>query len=150
MLLAGTLDVSAKTMLRHSQSLKFLREWHSPVKLIFQCGQSLGTVQVWGSSGIVTCQHTWCFSKFIVLTKLRFEIPQGMSLAGTLDVSETSMLRHSQGLRFFRECRSPAHLMFQLGQCFDTDKVWGSSEIVARRNTWCLSEVNAWVLSTVA
>ena len=45
-----------------------------------------------------------------------------MSLAGTLDVPARSMLRHSQGLRFLRECRTPVDLMFQLGQCFKTVK----------------------------
>ena len=194
MSLAGTLYISVRSMLRHIQSLRFLKECRSPAHLMFQRGQYFDTFKFRGFSGNVARRHTWsfsevntsaqskfevaqgmplagtldgstrsmlwhsqswgstekfihwhvwCFSKVNASTQSRFEIPQGMSLSGTLNVSETSMLRHSQGLRFFRKCRSPAHLMFQLGQCFDTDKDWGSSEIVARRNTWCFTGVNS-------
>ena len=117
MSLAGTLDVSAGSMLRHSYCLKFLRECRSPAQLIFQWDKSFDTVKVWGSSGNVARRHPWCFSQFNVLKP--------------------------QGSRFLRESRLPAHLMIQRGQCFDTVKVWGYSGNVARRHTWCLSEVNA-------
>ena len=104
-------------MLWYSQRLRFLRECHSLAHMMFQIGRCFDKVKVWGS--------------------------QGMSLAGTLDVPARSMLRHSQGLRFLRECRTPVDLMFQLGQCFKTVKAWGSSGNVAHRHTWCFSEVNA-------
>ena len=70
-----------------------------------------------------------------------------MSLTGTLDVSARSMLWHSQSMRFLREFCSPAHLMFQRSQCFDTFKVCGSSGNVARRCTWCFSEFNTSIQS---
>ena len=142
MLLTGIFDVSARSMFRYSQSLRFLRECRSPTHLMFQWCQSFDTVNVWGSSGNVARRHTWCFSKFNALTQSKFEIPQRMSLADTLDVSARSMLKHSQSLRFLKECRMPKHLMFQIGQGFDTVKFWGSSGNVACRHTWCFSEVN--------
>ena len=113
MSLADTLDVSARSMLRHSQSLRFLKECCTPKQLMFQIGQGFDTVKFWGSSGNVACRHTWCFSKINALTESKFEVPQGMSLAGTLDVSARSMLRHGQSLRFLRECCLPAYLMLQ-------------------------------------
>ena len=142
MSLASTLDVSVRSMLQHSQILRFLRECRTLEHLMFQWGQCFNRDKDWGSSGNVACLHTWCFSMVNALTQSRFTVPQGMSLASTLDVSARSMFWHSQGLRFLRECRSPAHFIFQLGQCFDTFKVWGSSRNVVRRHTWCFSEVN--------
>ena len=117
MSLAGTLDVSAGSMLRHSYCLKFLRECRSPAQLIFQWDKSFDTVKVWGSSGNVARRHPWCFSQFNVLKP--------------------------QGSRFLRESRLPAHLMIQRGQCLDTVKVWGSSRNVARLQPRCFREVNA-------
>ena len=139
----GKLDVSAKSMLWHSQGLRFLRECRLPAHLMFKWGQCFNTVKVWGSSGNIAHRHIWFFSEVNASTELKFEVPQGMLLAGILDASVSSMIWHSQGLRFFREFCSPAYLMFQLGQCFDTVKVWGSSGNVARRHTWCFSDVKA-------
>ena len=130
-------------MLWHSQNLRFVRECHLPAHFIFQRGQCIDTVNVWGSSRNVARRHTWCFSKFNALTQSKFEIPQRMSLADTLDVSARSMLKHSQSLRFLKECRMPKHLMFQIGQGFDTVKFWGSSGNVACRHTWYFSKINA-------
>ena len=68
------------------------------------------------------------------MTQSSFEVPQGMSLAGTLDVSVWSKFEVPQGMLLagildasvslinaltlskfdvLRECRSPAHSMFQ-------------------------------------
>ena len=157
MLLAGTLDVSTRSMLRHGQSLRALRDCRSTARLMFQRGQSIdrqslrflrecclleylmlqrvqcfNTVKVWDSSGKVAHRHIWCFSEVNASTQSKFEVTQGMSLGGTLDVWAKSMLWHSQSLRFLRDCRSPAQSLFQWGQCFDTVKVWGSSGNVAR------------------
>ena len=110
---AGTLEVSVRSILRHSQSLRLLRECRSLAHLMVPRGQCFGTVKV--------------------------EVPQRSSFTGTFDVSARSMLRHSQGLRFLRECRFPAHLMFQRCQCFVIVKVWGSSGNVAHQHTWCFS-----------
>ena len=117
MLLAVTLDISARSMFRETQVLMILKECRPPAHLMFQWGQCFNTVKVWGCSGNVARWHTWYFSEDNALTQ--------------------------SNLRFLREYRSPAHLMFQWGQCFDTVKVWGCSGNVARWHTWCFSEVNA-------
>ena len=143
MSLAITLDVSVRSMLQHSQRLRFLRECHTLEHLMFQWGQCFDRVKDWGSSGNVTRLHTWCFSMVNASTQSRFTVPQGMSLASTLDVSARSMFWHIQGLRFLRECRSPANLIFQWGRCVDTVKAWGSLGNVARWHTWCFSKANA-------
>ena len=111
--------------------------------LMFQQGQSFDTVKVRGSSASIACRHTWCFSEVNASTESKFEVSQGVLLAGILDDSVRSVLWHSQCSMFLRECRSPAHLMFQWGQCYDTVKVWGSAGNVACRHTWWLSEANA-------
>ena len=143
MSLAGTLDVPARSMLRHSQGLRFLRECRTPVDLMFQLGQCFKTVKAWGSSGNVAHRHTWCFSEVNASTQSKFEVTQGMSLGGTLDVSARSMLQHSQSLTFLGECCSPAQLIFEQGLIFDTVKVWGFSGNVACRHIWCFSKFNA-------
>ena len=43
-----------------------------------------------------TFRHGRCFGVVSVQMWVMFEVPQGMLLAGTLDVSVKSMLRHSQ------------------------------------------------------
>ena len=119
-------------MLRHSQSLRLLWECHLPAHLMFQRGQFFDTVQVWRFSGNVACLHNWYLSEVKASTQSKLEVSQEMLLAGIIDASVSSMLWHSQSLRFLRECLSPAQSMFQWGQCFDTVKVWGSSGNVAR------------------
>ena len=168
MLLAGTLDVSARSMLRHGQSLRALRDCRSTANLMFQRGQSIdrqslrflrecclleylmlqrvqcfNTVKVWDSSGKVAHRHIWCFSEVNASTQSKFEVTLGMLLAGTPDVSARSILRHSPILTFLRECCSPAQLIFERGQSFDTVKVWGFSGNVACRHTWCFSKFYA-------
>merc|ERR1712215_457353 len=71
------------------------------------------------SSGNVARRQTPCFSEFSASTESKFEVPHGKLLAGTLDVSARSMLRHGQSLRDLRDCRSTANLMFQRGQSID-------------------------------
>ena len=133
--LTETLDVSARSKLQHSQSSRFLSVYRLPAHLMLQRGQCFDRVKVCGFSGNVARRHTWWFSTFSALTQSMFDVPQGMSLAGTLDVSVRSMLWHNQSLRFRRECRVPAHLMVKRGQCLNVSKVWESSRNVSRRHT---------------
>ena len=111
--------------------------------LNFSVRSMLKSVKAWGSSGNDAHRHTWCFSEVNASTQSKFEVTQGMSLGGTLDVSARSMLQQSQSLTFLGECCSPAQLIFEQGLIFDTVKVWGFSGNVACRHTWCFSKFNA-------
>ena len=141
---AETLDVSDRSRFWHSQILRFLRECRLPTHLMFQQDQCFDRVKVWGSPGNVACRHTWCISEVNASKRSKFEVPQGMLLAGILEAS-VGLINALTLSKFdvLRECRSPAHSMFQWGQCLDRVKVWGSSWNVARRHTWCFSKVNA-------
>ena len=101
-----------------------LREFHLLAHLIFQRGQFFDSIQ----------RHGRCFGEVKIYLRVIFEISQGMSLVGTLDVSASI---------------SKAWSMFWHGQYIFEVEILGLSRNASRQHAGCFSMVTGLTRSLV-